>query len=54
MENALPKEQHPLLAATWWATLGSHFAVLAGGIMLAAWVWKKRAAFEQIVRQKNA
>lgn len=54
MENALPKDQHPFLAATWWAMLGSHFAVLVGGIILAAWTWKKRAFFEKIVRENSA
>ena len=53
MEHALTPQQHPLLAAVWWAMLGSHFAVLAGGIVLAVWTWKKRAVFEEIVRQKS-
>lgn len=54
MENAIPRDQHPLLAAVWWAMIGSHFAVLVGGVILAAWTWKKRALFEQIVRAKTS
>ncbi len=53
MENAIPRDRHPLLAAAWWAMLGSHCAVLVGGIILSAWTWRKRALFEQIVRAKS-
>ena len=53
MESALPNTQHPLLAATWLAMIGSHLAVLVGGIILAFWTWKKRAIFEQMIREKS-
>jgi hypothetical protein len=53
LKEGIPLERHPAYVATWWATLGNHAGMLVGGAVLAVWTWKKRAVFEQMVRDRG-
>jgi hypothetical protein len=51
MNDALPAERHPMLAAVWWASLSVLLALFATAIILAGWAWRKRAYFEELLRK---
>ena len=52
MRDALPIERHPLLAAVWWAALGSLSVSFVGAIILAMWTWRKRAYFGELIAKR--
>jgi len=52
LKNALPAEKHPLLGAVWWAALAALLALFAAAAVLAAWTWRKRAYFEELLRKR--
>ncbi len=53
LRDALLPERHAILGAVWWAGFGAHAANLIGGITIAAWIWRKRAVFERMVRERE-
>ena len=38
----IPKEQHALFLADWWAHMASYASGFLGGIILCLWVWRTR------------
>lgn len=51
LKATLAVEKHPLLAAVWWASLGSLLALFAAAMILAAWTWRKRAHYAELLRK---
>ena len=51
MRAALAVEKHPMLAAVWWASLGTLLVHFASAVVLAAWTWRRRAYFEELLRK---
>ncbi len=51
MQAAFPSERHPALGAVWWSSLGALFALFAASILLAAWTWRKRAHYAELLRR---
>jgi hypothetical protein len=45
--------RHPMIGAVWWANIGAQFANFVGGITISVWIWRKRAVFERMVREKQ-
>jgi hypothetical protein len=52
MTRALPADRHPFFAAVWWASLSALLALFATSVILAAWTWRKRAYFEELLRTR--
>ena len=52
MKDAVPAERHPLLGAVSWASLSGLLALFAVALVLAAWTWRKRAYFEELLRNR--
>jgi hypothetical protein len=52
MKDLLAADRHPLLAAVWWASLSGLLALFAAAVILAAWTWRKRAYFEELLRNR--
>lgn len=52
LKATLAAEKHPMLAAVWWASLGALLALFASAMILAAWVWRKRAHYAQMLRKR--
>jgi len=52
LKETLPMEKHPMLAAVWWAALGALLALFASAMILAAWTWRKRAHYAELLRNR--
>lgn len=52
MKTSLAVENHPMLAAVWWASLGALLALFASAMILAAWTWRKRAHYAALLRKR--
>lgn len=52
LKETLAPEKHPMLAAVWWAALGALLALFASAIVLAAWAWRKRAYYAELLRNR--
>ena len=52
LKVTLPVENHPMLAAVWWSSLGALLALFVSAIILATWTWRKRAHIEEMLRNR--
>ena len=52
LKKTLPVENHPMLAAVWWSSLGALLALFVSAIILATWTWRKRAHIEEMLRNR--
>ena len=52
LKATLAVERHPVLAAVWWASLGALLALFASAMILAAWTWRKRAHYAELLRSR--
>ena len=52
LKTTLAAESHPMLAAVWWASLGGLLALFASAMILAAWTWRKRAHYAELLRKR--
>jgi len=52
LETTLAAEKHPMLAAVWWASLGGMLALFVSAMTLAAWTWRKRAYYAEMLRRR--
>ena len=52
LKATLAVERHPMLAAVWWASLAGLLALFASAILLAAWTWRKRAYYANLLRRR--
>ena len=52
LKETLAIEKHPMLAAVWWAALGALLALFASAMILAAWTWRKRAFYAEMLRKR--
>jgi hypothetical protein len=52
LKTTLAVENHPMLAALWWASLGALLALFASAMILAAWTWRKRAHYAELLRRR--
>jgi membrane associated rhomboid family serine protease len=50
LKTTVAVESHPMLAAVWWASLGGLLALFASAMILALWIWRKRAWYAEILR----
>ena len=48
----LAVEKHPMLAAVWWAPLAGLLALFTSAMILAAWTWRKRAYYTELLRRR--
>jgi hypothetical protein len=51
LQTSFPSEKHPMLGAVWWSSLGALLALFATSIILAAWTWRKRAHYAELLRR---
>ena len=52
LKMTLPLEKHPMLAAVWWSSLAGLLMLFASAMILSAWTWRKRARFEEMLRNR--
>ena len=52
LKATLAAEKHPMLATVWWASLGGLLALFASAMILAAWSWRKRAHYAELLRKR--
>ena len=54
LKSTLATENHPMLAAVWWASLSGLLTLFASAILLAAWTWRKRAYYAELLRKRSS
>ncbi len=52
LKTTIVVEEHPMLAAVWWSSLGGLLALFASAITLATWTWRKRGEIAEMLRKR--